>query len=130
MKEGQNTGLCDSNFNPIKVGDKLKTKDGTIYTISPYGSALNKDKEAYPLKKICENEEPYIWVDPTASEKRDEAPYRSMDSLTLELPKPEAEPVKVPTPHLLCFTDDELANELARRGYSGAVTKNLIIGIN
>lgn len=130
MKQGQNTGFCDIEHNPIKVGDKIKTIDGSIFIISPYGSALDANREAWPLRKICETQSPIIWnmstdapefpaveAGATKEEKEETKPAPGLDALSTELEERDYD-ITPYSPELSKLDDGLLVEVLRLRGWT------------
>lgn len=107
MKKGTHVGL-DKNYKNVCVGDQIKDADGYIYTIDRYGRAVRKDGDSFELSTI----HPFEL-------------YNLPPELPQEEPAPTTEdPIAKATEWL---TDQDLADELRRRGYEVKATKTTIV---
>ena len=102
MKKGTNVGL-DKNYKNVCVGDQIKDADGYIYTIDRYGKAVGKGGSAFNLSEI----QPF--------------------ELCLAKPAPEPVPTWQEITTVAAATDQDLADELRRRGYEVKATKTTIV---
>lgn len=118
MKTGTSVGL-DKNYNNICVGDSIKDKDGFIYTISQYGMAVRNDGGGtFKLSDLTSIE---LWTSPdNAAVKIGSIPDAD---LLAEFDRRGLKPY-VPAD---TFTDQELADELRKRGYEVKATKTTVI---
>ena len=123
MKKGTNVGL-DKNYKNVCVGDQIKDADGYIYTIDRYGKAVGKGGSAFQLSEIHPFE--LYQPDPVAHEP---------ELLVHELPQEALEAIKNHDlgrhieirPAIGSFGDQDLADELRRRGYEVKATKTTIV---
>lgn len=115
LKEGTFVAL-DKNFKNICVGDHVRDAEGLIYTVNAYGRAVKKgDKTRHALSDL---REPELYIPEGAKAAK-------------STPKAEAAP-KEDTPtegsagvKLAEATDQQLADELRRRGYKLTAKKTV-----
>ena len=113
MKKGTNVGL-DKNYKNVCVGDQIKDAEGDIYVIDKYGNAVHKgSRVVFRLHEI----QPFELYQPEPVAPEPEQPQ--------EEPAPTTEdPIAKATEWL---TDQDLADELRRRGYEVKATKTTIV---
>lgn len=115
LKKGTFVGL-DKNYKNICVSDLVRDADGNIYTVDAYGRAVKKeDKTVHDLSSL---REPELY-------------YPEGAGNTKSTPKAETAPKKDTPPEgdagitLTEATDQQLADELRRRGYKLTAKKTV-----
>lgn len=115
LKKGTFVAL-DKNFKNICVGDHVRDAEGFIYTVNAYGRAVKKaNKTRHALSDL---REPELYIPEGAKSAK-------------STPKPEAAPKKeTPTEgdasvKLAEASDQQLADELRRRGYKLTAKKTV-----
>ena len=105
---------------PLRIGDVFYY-EGKTFVISPYGSALDENKEACPISKM----DPSKIVLPSEGEMFVPLPDDAQAG------EPEQEVVKEGTMlvDISLFSDEDIAAELRRRGYEGVLTKIVTLTI-
>lgn len=115
LKKGTFVGL-DKNYKNICVSDLVRDADGSIYTVDAYGRAVKKeDKTVHDLSGL---REPELYIPEEArtaksTPKAETAPKK-------DSPADGATGVK-----LTEATDQQLADELRRRGYKLTAKKTV-----
>lgn len=119
MKKGTHVGL-DKNYNNVCVGDKIKDFEGYIYTIDKYGNAVrNDDGASFPLHKV----QPFELYQPEPVAPEPEPEDKTKEEIVDEMFGPtRAEALEI-------LTDQDLADELRRRGYEVTATKTTIVAL-
>lgn len=126
MKKGTNIGELDLHLDPIAVGDVIITPGDHYYVITRNAFAQPVDENLHPLAEKAVRpstlEQPKIvkkWDDPDLAEGKPEPKE-----------KPKADPLKergFTGALLIPFTDQDLADELRRRGYKVVATKTTVV---
>ena len=111
---------------PLRIGDVFYY-EGKTFVISPYGSALDENKEAYPISKM----DPSKIVLPSEGEMFVPLPDDAQAGEPEQAQEPEQEVVKEGTMlvDLALFSDEDIAAELRRRGYEGVLEKIVTLTI-
>ena len=111
---------------PLRIGDVFYY-EGKTFVISPYGSALDENKEAYPISKM----DPSKIVLPSEGEMFVPLPDDAQAGEPEQAQEPEQEVVKEGTMlvDISLFSDEDIAAELRRRGYEGVLTKIVTLTI-
>jgi len=115
LKKGTFVGL-DKNYKNICVSDLVRDADGSIYTVDAYGRAVKKeDKSVHDLSSLREPELYYPEGTGAAksTSKAEAAPKNNV-------PAESAAGVT-----LAEATDQQLADELRRRGYKLTAKKTV-----
>ena len=114
MKKGTNVGL-DKNYKNVCVGDQIKDEDGLIYVIDKYGNAVEKGSGVvFRLHEI----QPFELYNP---EPIAPEPEQTKEQIVDEMFGPtRSEALEI-------LTDQDLADELRRRGYEVKATKTTIV---
>ena len=131
MKKGTNIGLMDVHMDPIAVGEVIITPGDHYYVITRNGSAQPVDENLHPLAENAVR--PSTLEQPKIVKKWDEIPepdpaeYAAKKKAE-EKPKPDPLKERGFTGALLIpFTDQDLADELRRRGYKVIATKTTVV---
>lgn len=108
MKKGTNVGL-DKNYNNVRVGDTVIDKDGAEYSINAYGMAVAPDGKSRKLSEVKDFE----------VKKQDEQPAEEKPA--------KKHPIQMVNLRsgIEGFTDEQLVEELRRRGWAVACTKKV-----
>lgn len=111
---------------PLRIGDVFYY-EGKTFVISPYGSALDENKEAYPISKM----DPSKIILPSEGEMFVPLPDDAQAGEPEQAQEPEQEVVKEGTMlvDISLFSDEDIAAELRRRGYEGVLTKTVTLTI-
>ena len=111
---------------PLRIGDVFYY-EGKTFVISPYGSALDENKEAFPISKM----DPSKIVLPSEGEMFVPLPDDAQAGEPEPVGQPEQEVVKEGTMlvDISLFSDEDIAAELRRRGYEGVLTKIVTLTI-
>lgn len=111
---------------PLRIGDVFYY-EGKTFVISPYGSALDENKEAYPISKM----DPSKIILPSEGEMFVPLSDDAQAGEPEQAQEPEQEVVKEGTMlvDLALFSDEDIATELRRRGYEGVLTKIVTLTI-
>lgn len=119
MKKGANVGL-DKNYKNVCVGDQIKDWEGYIYTIDEYGNAVrHEDGASFPLHKV----QPFELYQPEPVAPEPEPEDKTKEEIVDEMFGPtRAEALEI-------LTDQDLADELRRRGYEVTATKTTIVAL-
>ena len=108
MKAGTALKYTASDGKPLCVGDAFEY-EGQQFFVSPFGSALDLNGEAFPLSKM--------------------SPDKIIRNQSTNFPEREKahadEPIMVAD--ISVFSDEEIASELQRRGYVGTLTRTKTI---
>ena len=115
---------CDGT--PLRIGNVFYY-EGKTFVISPYGSALDENKEAFPISKM----DPSKIVLPSEGEMFVPLPDDAQAGEPEQAQEPEQEVVKEGTMliDISLFSDEDIAAELRRRGYEGVLTKIVTLTI-
>lgn len=140
MKQGTSTGVLDEFLAPICVGDEIVDKAGTHYTIDRFGRAKpTSGGNEVPIKNlegvtVCKSWAGHAESITKAVEAKVKAvvddfygnkPEVSQEEKAPKDPAPATEdPIAKATEWL---TDQDLADELRRRGYEVTATKTTIV---
>lgn len=117
MKQGTSTGVLDEFLTPICVGDEIVDKAGTHYTIDRFGRAKpTSGGNEVPIKNlegvtVCKS-----WAG-------------HAESITKAVEQPAPAPECKKELAIENFGDQDLADELRRRGYEVKATKTTIVEI-
>lgn len=111
---------------PLRIGDVFYY-EGKTFVISPYGSALDENKEAYPISKM----DPSKIILPSEGEMFVPLSDDAQAGEPEQVREPEQEVVKEGTMlvDISLFSDEDIAAELRRRGYEGVLTKIVTLTI-
>ena len=111
---------------PLRIGDVFYY-EGKTFVISPYGSALDENKEAFPISKM----DPSKIVLPSEGEMFVPLPDDAQAGEPEQVQEPEQEVAKEGTMlvDISLFSDEDIAAELRRRGYEGVLTKTVTLTI-
>ena len=111
---------------PLRIGDVFYY-EGKTFVISPYGSALDENKEAYPISKM----DPSKIILPSEGEMFVPLPDDAQAGEPEQVQEPEQEVAKEGTMlvDISLFSDEDIAAELRRRGYEGVLTKTVTLTI-
>jgi hypothetical protein len=111
---------------PLRIGDVFYY-EGKTFVISPYGSALDENKEAYPISKM----DPSKIILPSEGEMFVPLSDDAQAGEPEQVQEPEQEVVKESTMlvDISLFSDEDIAAELRRRGYEGVLTKIVTLTI-
>ena len=132
MKKGTNIGELDLHLDPIAVGDVIITPGGKLYVITRNAFAQPVDENLHPLEgekavRTSTLEQPKIVKKWDEIPEPDPAEYAAKKKAE---EKPKADPLKergFTGALLLPFTDQDLADELRRRGYKVVATKTTVV---
>lgn len=115
LKKGTFVAL-DKNFKNICVGDLVRDAEGFIYTINAYGHAVKKaDKTRHALSDL---REPELYIPEGAKAAKSTPKAKAA-------PKKDAPVESSAGVKLAEATDQQLADELRRRGYKLTAKKTV-----
>ena len=119
MKKGTHVGL-DKNYNNVCVGDQIKDFEGYIYTIDKYGKAVGKGGSSFQLSEIQPFE---LYAPAPEAPEPEQTDEKTKEQIVDEMFGPtRAEALEI-------LTDQDLAEELRRRGYEVKATKTIIVAL-
>lgn len=128
MKKGTNIGLLDVHLDPIAVGDVILAEPDGYYMITRNGFAQPVGNDFSPLDEKAVR--PSILGDLKIIMKWDDERLAEAKPKKEPEEKPKADPLKergFTGALLIPFTDQDLADELRRRGYKVIATKTTVV---
>lgn len=126
MKKGTNIGLLDVHLDPIAVGDVILAEPDGYYMITRNGFAQPVGNDFSPLDEKAVR--PSILGDLKIIMKFDDERLAEANPKKEPEEKPKVDPLKErPFPGIANYDDQDLANELRRRGYKVIATKTTVV---